>query len=150
MRGRTYRFAEVDPLYPFGFGLSYATPIYGASSASAGMMAERDTLIVRATVGNLGPRDTQEIAQCYVVPPRIHAETPRATLVGFQKITLPANSIAPVEFRLDADAFRQVNTAGERVWIPGEYVIVIGSASPGGRALQLGAPPPVSVPVRLV
>jgi hypothetical protein len=87
--------------------------------------------------------------QCYVVPPGLHPETPRATLVAFQKIALPANSIAPVEFRLGADAFRQVNAAGEHIWVPGDYMIVIGASSPGGRALQLGAPPPVTVAVRL-
>jgi beta-glucosidase len=149
MRGRTYRFAEIDPLYPFGFGLSYATLIYGAASASLGILRQSETITVRATVGNLGPCDTQEIVQCYVVPPRNTLETPRASLVAFQKVALPANSIAPVEFRLGADAFHQLNVAGECVWIPGDYMIVIGSASPGGRALQLGAPPPVNVLVRL-
>ena len=150
MLGRTYRFADVEPLYPFGFGLGYARLIYRAPSASAGVLTAAATFVVRSTVENLGPAEAHEVVQCYVVPPRFQAETPRAILVGFQKIALRANETAQVEFTLAADAFRQVAGDGERVWLPGDYEVVIGSASPGKRAIQLGAPAPVRIAVRLV
>lgn len=150
MLGRTYRFADVEPLYPFGFGLGYARLIYRAPSANAGVLTAAATFVVRSTVENLGSVEAHEVVQCYVVPPRFQAETPRAILVGFQKIALRANETAQVEFTLAADAFRQVAGDGERVWLPGDYEVVIGSASPGKRAIQLGAPAPVRMAVRLV
>jgi beta-glucosidase len=142
MRGRTYRFAEIEPLYPFGFGLSYARLAYGPLSLDADTLRDGEKMRVRTTITNPGARATDETVQCYVIPPRDWPEAPRATLIGFQKIPVPANSTVEVEFQLASDAFRQVNAAGARVWVPGRYGVVVGAASPGPRALALGAPAP--------
>jgi len=140
MRGRTYRFAEIEPLYPFGFGLSYARLAYGPVALSTARLREGQELTVRTTVANSSARATDETVQCYVIPPRDQPEAPQATLVEFQKIPTPAHSTVAVEFHLTSDAFRQVNVAGDRVWVPGRYGIIVGPASPGPRAQALGAP----------
>jgi beta-glucosidase len=142
MRGRTYRFTEVEPLYPFGFGLSYARLAYGPLSLDATTLRDGEKLRVRTNITNPGARATDETVQCYVIPPRDWPEAPRATLIGFQKIPVSANSTVEVEFQLASDVFRQVNAAGARVWAPGRYGLVVGAASPGPRALALGAPAP--------
>ena len=150
MRGRTYRFAEIEPLYPFGFGLSYARLAYGPLALGAGTLASDQELTVRTTITNSSARTAHETAQCYLVPPRSWPEAPRATLIGFQKVPVPAHGRIEVEFKLAADLFRQVDGAGGRVWVPGRYGIVVGAASPGPRAQALGAPAPASAEINLV
>ena len=150
MRGRTYRFAGIEPLYPFGFGLGYAPLAYGPLTLGAETVRAGETLTVRTTVANLGARAIAETVQCYLVPPRDRPDAPRATLVDFHKISVPAGATTGVEFRLSGDAFRQVNAAGERVWVPGRYRLVVGSASPGSRAVALGAPTPADGGIVLV
>jgi len=150
MRGRTYRFAEVEPLYPFGFGLSYAQLAYGSFSRDVDTLRAGQELTVRTTVTNTSAHATDETVQCYVIPPRDWPDAPRATLIGFQKIPVPANTTVEIEFRLASDAFCQVNAAGDRIWAPGRYGLVVGAASPGPRAIELGAPAPATGEILLV
>jgi beta-glucosidase len=149
MRGRTYRFASIEPLYPFGFGLGYARLAYGALQADTARLVRDGEVVLQTTLANKSDRAATEVVQCYLVPPRLHPDAPRATLIDFQKITVPAQSQAGVTFRLPAAVFAQVNTAGERVHAPGRYGLVIGSASPGPRAQALGAPAPATGEITL-
>lgn len=142
MRRRTYRFAGAEPLYPFGFGLSYARFGYGRFSASAPRLRDGAETTVRATVTHLGGPASDEVVQCYVVAPQGWPDAPRATLVGFEKITLVPGASVQVAFRLPSAAFRQFDAEGRAVLPPGRYRVVIGSASPGPRAEALGAPVP--------
>jgi len=142
MHGRTYRFAEIEPLYPFDFGLTYSRLAYGPFAASAGNMAATGQVGVCATVTNKGPRPVSEVVQCYIVPPTGWQNAPRSALVDFQKVGLAPGESRTVEFTLPASAFAQTDSAGRKVHFPGQYGIVIGSASPGPRALALGAPAP--------
>jgi beta-glucosidase len=150
MRGRTYRFATVEPLYPFGFGLSYAKLSYGALGLSTAKLASGQSVTVRTTLTNSSGHAANEAVQCYIVPPRDWPDAPLATLVDFKKVSVPAGGAVAVEFTLSAAAFAQVNAAGERVHVPGAYGIVVGSASPGPRAVALGAPAPATASLSLV
>jgi beta-glucosidase len=105
---------------------------------------------VRTTVKNSGDGAIQEAVQCYILPPRDWPDAPHATLVDFKKISLAPGSTSPVEFRLPAEAFAQFDQAGRKVHHPGRYGIVVGSASPGPRALALGAPSPAFAEIDLI
>lgn len=148
MRGRTYRFATAEPLYPFGFGLSYARIRYEALTLSAALIRAGEALRVGVTLRNESAVNADETVQCYLRPPAFTAETPRAVLVEFAKVRVQARSTATVSFALGSDALRLVDAHGERTWMPGEYQIHVGPASPGPRAQALGAPAPVVAPVR--
>jgi beta-glucosidase len=150
MRGRTYKFADIEPLYPFGFGLSYSRMEFGPVTLGSAELAAGAQLVARATIKNLSDRPAAEAVQCYVTPPRLTPDSPRAILVDFQRVLVPAGATVPVEFRLDASAFAQVGATGLRAHMPGSYVVTIGSASPGKRAIALGAPAPATATVRLV
>lgn len=150
MRGRTYRFAQAEPLYPFGFGLSYAKFAYGPLTASGPQLARDGEVVLQTTLANGSDRPADEVVECYIVPPRDWPEAPRATLVDFQKVSVPAQGRLAITFRLPAAAFAQFNAAGERVHVPGRYGLVVGSASPGPRAQALGAPAPAMGEVTLL
>lgn len=150
MKGRTYRFTGIEPLYPFGFGLSYAQLAYGPLTLSTGRLGTGQELVARTTISNSSNRTAREAVQCYLQPPRSWADAPLATLVDFQKVTVPAHGSVTVEFKLPAAAFAQVDAAGRHVHAPGSYGLVVGSASPGTRAVTLGAPTPATSSVVLV
>lgn len=149
MRGRTYKFAEVEPLYPFGFGLGYSTLAYGPLVLDAPRLSAGRTLTVRATVTNQGPMNTDEVVQCYLVPPQSFPDAPKAVLAGFEKVNIPVGATVTVSFELGFDAFRQVDAEGRRVVVAGRYGLIVGSASPGGRAIALGAPSPAESSVEI-
>jgi beta-glucosidase len=149
MRGRTYRFAEVEPLYPFGFGLGYAPLAYGPLVLESIAGSPGPQVVARTTLSNLGDRTVDEAVQCYIVPPRGWPDAPRAVLVGFRKLEVAPSSTVGVEFRLQAEDFAQFDSDGRKVRVPGRFGVVIGSASPGPRAVELGAPAPAAGEVDL-
>lgn len=142
MRGRTYRFAEREPLYPFGFGLSYTTFAYDTLQVSQRTLDSGESLTVSTRLTNRGSRTATEVAQLYIEPPRTWPDAPRAQLIDFQKISVDAGATVEVSFTIPESAFAQVNASGQRVRAPGHYGLVVGSASPGPRAQALGAPAP--------
>jgi beta-glucosidase len=98
MKGRTYRYFNGEPLYPFGFGLSYSTFAY------SGLLAKRTAkgAEVRATVRNTSARDGDEVVQLYVGGG--HEEgAPIRSLRGFQRIHLRAGESRQVTFTLGSD-----------------------------------------------
>ena len=149
MRGRTYRYAEVDPLYPFGFGLSYAKFKYGPVSVNVPVLTEGAELIVRGTVSNESLFAAAETVQCYLVPPANLHRGPKARLLDFQKILCPPQAVVEFEFRIPSESFRMIDEGGSSTWVRGQYSLSVGSASPGAVAESLGAPAPAKVAVRL-
>lgn len=144
MAGRTYRFAEKEPLFPFGFGLGYGKVRFEQVGLGADVLKAGDTLKVRLKVQNIGNRPALETVQCYLQAPRTIANAPHAALIDFKKVSLKPGVVTEVEFNLAADAFKQIDEQGNRVWLPGRYTIVVGAASPGARAEALGAPKPAT------
>jgi beta-glucosidase len=149
MRGRTYRFSDVEPLYPFGFGLGYADLRYAGATLSRATLTRHDDLEVTVTVQNASARAAQETVQCYLVPLARAGDAPRATLLEFAKVEVPAASSTTVRLRLPADSFLQVAADGGRVWVAGDYQLVVGPAAPGPRAQALGAPAPQVLSLQL-
>jgi beta-glucosidase len=150
MRGRTYRFSQVEPLYPFGFGLGYGKPEYGELKLDSSTLSAGRAVTVSTIIRNRGAKAIAEAVQCYVEPPRGWPDAPLATLVDFKKIPVPAGAMAEVEFRIPSGAFAQFDKSGGKVHFPGRYGIVVGSACPGARARALGAPAPARAEINLV
>jgi len=142
MRGRTYRFAETVPLYPFGFGLSYSKLTYGALELSPKIVQSDKEVVVQTIITNSSKQPVYEVVQCYIQPPRNGPESAIATLVDFKKVFLPENGSAKVSFRLSSSVFDQIGADGSTARVLGRYLVVVGSASPGARALDLGAAKP--------
>jgi len=98
MKGRTYRYFKDEPLYPFGFGLSYSTFEYSGLSARR----TRNGATIQVTVKNASARDGDEVVQLYVGG-GAGEEAPIRSLRGFQRIHLRAGESRQVSFTLGAD-----------------------------------------------
>ena len=100
--GRTYMYFKGQPLYPFGFGLSYTTFAYSNLRPSASHMAKDGQMNVTVSVRNTGKRDGQEVVQMYVTHMGSKVERPIKELKGFQRVALKAGETKIVLFPLKA------------------------------------------------
>lgn len=130
MKGRTYRYFTGEPLYPFGFGLSYTTFGYSDLQIPAKVKAG-DDVKVSVQVTNTGKMTGDEVVQLYLSD--LDASTPRPIrqLEGFERITLKAGETKRVEFVLSARQLSMINTKTERVIEPGKFNISVGGKQPG-------------------
>jgi len=118
-----------EPLYPFGYGLSYSRFTYANPRVSAGSMPLDGAVEVAVDVGNSGPRDGQEGVQLYVRQPVASRSRPLRELRGFAKVTLRHNETKTVRFRLEAAALGAHDDRGAYVVEPGEIEIYLGGSS---------------------
>ncbi|QYM77626.1 glycoside hydrolase family 3 C-terminal domain-containing protein [Horticoccus luteus] len=147
MQGRTYKFCEIEPLYPFGFGLGYAPVNYESLRLRAVQLKEGEALSFTVSVRNSGATAAWETVECYLIPPRGRVDAARAELVEFRKVNLAPGAVVAVDFSVPAGALYQINADGQREWRAGRYQLHVGAASPGRRSLALGAPAPVTAEV---
>jgi len=128
MKGRTYRFMS-DPLFPFGFGLSYTTFSIGEAHLSAKQMQRDGSVDLTVPVSNTGRRQGTEVLQVYV---RKTGDTdgPLKTLRNFRRVKLPPGGRSEVTLNLDADAFQFFDRgSGKMMTTPGEYELLYGTSS---------------------
>lgn len=142
MAGRTYRYMDAEPLYPFGFGLGYSTVEYGEVELDRSTVAAGDTVIARVQVTNTGSRETEDVVQAYLSDLEASVAVPKASLVGFGRLRLAPGESGGFEITLGPEAMEFVDDEGERVLGLGRFALTIGGASPGPRAVALGAPKP--------
>ena len=100
--GYTYMYFKDQPLYPFGFGLSYTTFRYSNMRTSAAAMKKDGTVTVSVDVTNTGSRSGDAVVQLYVGYPDAKVERPREELEGFQRVTVEAGKTKRVEIPLPA------------------------------------------------
>ncbi len=122
------------PLYPFGYGLSYGTFIYGELELDkAALRGEGDTLHATVTVRNDGPAAGEEVVQLYIGDPVASRSRPVRELKGFQKIMLQSGERKTVRFEITAAELRFFRAdrlaAPESVWEPGIFIIEVGPNS---------------------
>jgi beta-glucosidase len=139
MRGRTYRYLEQAPLFPFGFGLSYTRFEYTGLSLQPAQAAVAQDLHVRVTVEvrNAGRQASDEVVQLYVRDLESSVAVPHHELRGFQRVHLPAGATARLEFELDARALSLLDDSGARRLEPGRFRIFAGGSQPDARSVEL-------------
>ena len=133
MKGRTYRYFEGKPLYPFGFGLSYTTFSYKELTLPKKAINAGDPLNAEVTVSNAGKREGDEVVQLYLGFPNIEGAPLRA-LRGFKRIHLKAGESQKVSFELKDRDLSMVTEAGEPIIAEGEYSVSIGGGQPNTKA----------------
>lgn len=127
--GRTYMYFNSEPLYPFGFGLSYTQ--FNYERVRAIRTTREDSIAhVEVDVRNIGERDGEEVVQVYASYPESHVSRPRRQLVGFQRIEIKAGEVKSVSFDIRPEAIAYWNiTAHAFVVENGELKLSAGSSS---------------------
>jgi beta-glucosidase len=130
MKNRTYRYFEGQPLYPFGYGLSYSKFTYANLKLSATKLNAGDPLDLDVDVKNNSQRDGDEVVQLYLSFPKSPV-APRHALRGMARVHLAAGKSEQVHFTLDARDLSAVNVQGDRAVAAGPYRVFIGGGQPG-------------------
>ncbi len=130
MNSRTYRYFKGQPLYPFGYGLSYSQFKYSDVTLSASNVSAGDPLEVDTVIQNTSRRDGDEVAELYLSFPE-SLTAPIHALRAFTRLHLAADETRHVHFTLSARELSQVNDAGDDVIAPGAYRLSVGGGQPG-------------------
>ena len=130
MQGRTYRYFEGEPLWPFGYGLSYTTFQYSGLTLAAAPIDAGDPLHVAVTVTNTGRQAGDEVVQLYLKFPPVPGAPLRA-LRGFQRVHLAPGARQKVEFLLASRDLNMVTEAGDIIVAQGKYGVDVGGGQPG-------------------
>lgn len=133
MKGRTYRYFEGKPLYPFGYGLSYTTFSYSGLTLSKSAIKAGEPLNAEVTVTNTGKREGDEVAQLYLAFPHV-AGAPLRALRGFKRVHLKAGESQTVQFELRDRDLSMVTEAGAPIVAEGKYWVSIGGGQPNTEA----------------
>ena len=120
----------VEPLFPFGHGLSYGTSQWGEPSASAGSIHAGESVTVTVEVTATGSRDATVVVQGYVAPIDPPVEREVKALRTWSKTVVPAGSTTDVVLEFGPDAFRRWDDRAHRWTIdPGAYDLVIAASA---------------------
>ena len=129
MKGRTYRYFEGKPLYPFGYGLSYTTFSYNGLTVPSQPVAAGKPIAAEVTVTNTGKLAGDEVAQLYLSFPNVPGAPLRA-LRAFERVHLEPGTSQKVRFELKPRDLSMVTEAGEPIIAEGEYSISVGGGQP--------------------
>ncbi len=132
MVNRTYRYAENNVMYPFGFGLTYSDVSVDAASEQDGK--------VSVTVTNKGGVDVDEVVQLYIRSDESEFEVRNHRLCGFKRVSLKSGESKTVELVLPESAYEVVDNSGKRFVAGGSYSLWAGISQPDELSQKLGKP----------
>jgi beta-glucosidase len=138
MEGRTYRYFKGDPLYPFGYGLSYTSFAYSQLSLP-GEVSTGTEVPVTVTVQNTGGREGDEVVQLYVRHTDHEGRAPLHALAGFTRVHLMPGEKKTVQMILSARALSLVDASGHRNEKAGKVAIFMGGGQPLPASLAAGS-----------
>jgi beta-glucosidase len=139
MSGRTYRYMTKEPMYPFGFGLSYAKFDYSDLALSKERISKKESTTLTCKVTNTSDESADEIIQLYITANSKELDSPLFSLKGVQRISLNPGSSQEISFVVSPQMLNQINEKGEKELKKGDYTISIGGSLPTKRSLDLGA-----------
>lgn len=129
MKGRTYRYMQEEPLFPFGYGLSYTSFKFGKPELTPDASKGKDNFRLVVPVQNTGKRAGEEVVQVYLKKEG-DTDGPVKTLRAFKRVTVPVGGIVNVEFELNPKNLEWWDNASESVHLtPGAYQLMVGSSS---------------------
>jgi beta-glucosidase len=130
MENRTYRYLRAEPLYPFGYGLSYSRFTYRNLQLSKAELGEAEGISIDVDVSNSGLLDGDEVAEVYLSYPKFSGAPIRA-LAGFSRLRLAKGETKHVHINVSPRDLSMVNDAGVRITATGDYRLSVGGGQPG-------------------
>ncbi|MDE7361082.1 MAG: glycoside hydrolase family 3 C-terminal domain-containing protein, partial [Oscillospiraceae bacterium] len=140
MKNRTYRYAEGNILYPFGYGLTYSNVVCRSLSYKDGK--------AEVTVENVGDRETEDVVQLYIKDYSENA-VPNHSLCGFARVRLAAGESATVEIPMPEKAFTAVDENGGRAVFGTRFTLYAGTHQPDALSEKLSGTECVSLDITL-
>ena len=140
MAGRTYRYFTGEPLYPFGYGLSYARFVYSDAAVEDGALW--------VSVQNVGAMEAEEVVQVYIRAEDSPYSPPNPRLCAFARVRLAAGEKRRVALELAPEAFTVVDETGARVRPGGTYSLYVGGSQPDARSARLTGERPLRIQMR--
>lgn len=138
MKGRTYRYMENEPLYPFGYGLNYGkVAIKQAQVLGEQALKEGDLVELKVSVKNEGKYGTYDTLQVYVKDLDTPFSVPNSSLCAFKSIYLNSNEEQEVVMAIKPSAFESVDEEGKRCKTGNHFKLYIGTCSPGEKSKLL-------------
>ena len=137
---RTYRYLTTEPMYPFGFGLSYGSVALSDLTLSAERIQAGESMNVAVTARNVSERQIEEVVQLYLTDVEASVQVPRWALKDFRRVMIEPDASADIEFTLTPEMMRIVDDQGQSLLEPGSFQVHVGTCSPGPRSQALGAP----------
>jgi Beta-glucosidase-related glycosidases len=137
MENRTYRFLKAEPLYPFGYGLSYARFQYERPALSKSEIIAGCDIEVQSQVKNTGKCESDEIVQLYLQDLEASVRVPKWQLAGIKRVSLKPGETSDLHFTVTARQMALIDEAGNCILEPGKFRVYIGGSQPDERSEEL-------------
>ena len=148
MKNRTYRYMEREPLYPFGFGLTYGNVM--VTKAVIGKKPTKDTdLYIEVEVENIGDVDVEEVLQVYIKDQKSLFAVRNYSLCGFKRIEITSGAKQKVELMIPNSAMTIVDNKGDRYIDSNEFTIYVGTSQPDARSVVLTGKTPCEIKINI-
>jgi len=130
MKGRTYRYFEGKPLFPFGFGLGYSIIEFSGLTIEKQSLGDNEAIHLEFDLSNSGEREGEEVVQIYIRELEPERDSPQKTLVEFERVFLEENATMHIKIDIPVSRFARWN-AEEKAYRtnPGKYLILVGASS---------------------
>lgn len=149
MKGRTYRYMKEEPLYPFGFGLTYSSFSLSDIKLSKPVISPSEKIEVQCQISNDGTVNATEVVQLYISYNDDSDDHPIYSLKGIKHISLEKGESKIVSFELTQEMLELINENGESILPSGSYTIHISTSTPSERAVKLGATIPLKIELKV-
>jgi beta-glucosidase len=149
MKGRTYRYMTAEPLYPFGYGLSYTSFSYNNLRLSKSAIEKNETINAELTVTNNGKMAGDEVVQLYITHDNTGITAPLFSLKAFRRVSLAPGASMTLKFSITPEMLQLVDEQGQSTVPAGNIKISVGGSLPGPRSETLGATKAVVAEIRV-
>ncbi|MDP4094354.1 MAG: glycoside hydrolase family 3 C-terminal domain-containing protein [Bacillota bacterium] len=137
MKNRTYRYMKKEPLYPFGYGLSYTSFDYSDLKLSKDKINAGENINLSVKVKNTGKYESQETVQLYLQDVKASVEVPVWQLGGIRKVNLTPGEESKVDFTLTARQMALIDNDGKCILEPGTFNVYVGGSQPDEKSRRL-------------
>ncbi len=144
MDGRTYKFFDGKPMYPFGYGLSYGKTDFYDVTLSKDVIKAGQSVELTVKCINRGTMDIKETVQIYIRDEDASTRVPKFKLIDFVKADLPKDEEKTLKFKIKAEDMAVITDDGESVIEPGSFTLWVGSSQPDMRSSCLMGQDPLS------